>query len=211
VLAGANGAGKSSLGGELLIASGGSFFNPDAHARRIRELMPELDVAEANAMAWNQGRAGLERAIAMRGNYAFETTLGGQTIAALLVRAGQSGLAVRVWFVGLAHAGMNVLRVHARVLNGGHDIPEEDIRRRYDAGRSNLVRLLPVLDELRVYDNSVDADPSLGRSPQPRLLLHVVRQQMLGPADLAATPGWAKAIVVAAIKLAAAVRQRPGE
>jgi len=203
VLAGANGAGKSSVGGELLLAAGGSFFNPDAHARRLRHQLRELDTEAANAVAWNWGRAGLERAIAARGNYAFETTLGGHTIAGLLGRAGQAGLAVRVWFVGLAHPDMNVARVRARVANGGHDIPEQDIRRRYDAGRSNLVRLLPVLDELRVYDNSEDGDPALGHSPHPRLVLHVVRQGIVGPANLAATPKWAKGIVVAALKLAA--------
>jgi hypothetical protein len=66
--------------------------------------MPDLPAAQANALAWNRGRAALERAIARHGNFAFETTLGGDTITLLLERAAQAGLAVRMWFVGLQSA-----------------------------------------------------------------------------------------------------------
>ena len=64
-------------------------------------------------------------------------------------------------------------RVRQRVRQGGHDIPESDIRRRYEHSRLNLVQLLPALAGLRVYDNSAVADPAAGRAPQPVLLLHM--------------------------------------
>ena len=82
---------------------------------------------------------------------------------------------------------------------GGHDIPERMIRKRYDAGRLNLIRLLPKLTELRVYDNSAEADPDEGHAPSPVLVLHVDRGRIAGGA-LAQTPGWAKPIVAAALK-----------
>ena len=67
--------------------------------------------------------------------------------------------------------------------------------------RLNLIHLLPVLTELRVYDNSAEADPASGHVPQPILLLHVRRGRILGPPDLSSTPGWAKPIVAAALEL----------
>src|SRR5512142_3046716 len=107
---------------------------------------------------------------------------------------------VRIWYAGLSRPELNIARVRARVAKGGHDISEADIRRRYDRGRLNLIRLLPRLTELRVYDNSADADPSTGVAPKPKLVLHVRGGQIMNPGDLAGTPEWAKPVVAAAMK-----------
>jgi predicted ABC-type ATPase len=75
VLAGVNGAGKSSVGGSILQDHGLTWFNPDTYARAlVREL--GIDNTEANARAWQYGKSKLESAIANGTNYAFETTLG---------------------------------------------------------------------------------------------------------------------------------------
>lgn len=71
-----------------------------------------------------------------------------------------------------------------RVKKGGHDIPEADIRRRYEHSRLNLIDLLPFLAALRVYDNSADADPAKGRAPEPVLALHMERGRILNKEDL---------------------------
>jgi predicted ABC-type ATPase len=162
---------------------------------------PKLGVTQANSLAWQQGRRLLERAIAERLDYAFETTLGASTIPRLLEAAADKGAQLRVWYVGLATVDQHIARVRARVRKGGHDIPEADIRRRFDNSRLNLIHLTPKLDALRVYDNSVEADPALGHSPRPVLVLHMQRGRIVGPADLAATPVWAKAMVAAALRL----------
>jgi predicted ABC-type ATPase len=159
-----------------------------------------MSPTEANSAAWHQGRRLLERAIAERLTYAFETTLGGATMTALLERALAAGLEVRVWYVGLATPELHVTRVRARVARGGHDIPEADIRRRFHDGRLNLVRLLPRLTELRVYDNSEEADPASGVAPSPVLLLHMVRGRIVASGELARTPPWAKPILAAALQ-----------
>jgi predicted ABC-type ATPase len=200
VLAGTNGAGKSSIAGAMFLAQGTGYFDPDEAARRILAANPGLAQAEANSAAWNQGRRLLERAIAERLNFAFETTLGGRTIPALLGAALSAGVEVRIWYVGLRSAALHVARVRARVAKGGHDIPELAIRDRYDSSRLNLIRLLPRLTELRVYDNSDEANPDAGAAPQPKLLLHVAAGRMVSLCDLAATPEWAKPILAAAIK-----------
>ena len=202
VLAGTHGGGKSSIGGALLRQAGGDYFNPDEAARRFREVDPSLSQREANSRAWREGKRLLERAIAERKSLAFETTLGGRTITALLDRAADAGFEVKIWYVGLQTLEQHIERVRARVARGGHDIPETDIRRRYTRSLENLVRLMPKLTELRVFDTSDEGDPQAGRSPNPRLLLHLARGEVVAPgvADLRKTPLWAKAILAAAIK-----------
>jgi predicted ABC-type ATPase len=205
VLAGVNGAGKSSIIGATIRDKGGEYYNPDEAARAIRTANPGLGQTEANAAAWEQGRTLLQRAIDSGLDFTFETTLGGNTMPALLAEAAQRGIEVRVVFVGLDSAEAHIERVRHRVRTGGHDIPEADIRRRYRHSLINLVTLLPELTELRVYDNSATADPATGQAPQPVLVLHLQRGRIVGPSDLTATPAWAKPIVAAALELT----QRP--
>lgn len=201
VLAGTNGAGKSSLAGATFVAKGTEYFNPDEAASLILSANPEITQPEANSAAWHQGKRLLERAIAERLSFAFETTLGGQTITALLDSALSAGAEVRVWYVGLRSAELHIARVRARAAKGGHDIPEARIRERYDRSRLNLIHLMPKLTELRVYDNSEEADLDAGVSPEPKLLLHIARGKIMSSCDLAATPAWAKPILGAALKL----------
>lgn len=199
VLAGVNGAGKSSVGGAMFRETGADYFNPDEAARALRKRNPELSATRANAAAWQQGVLLLERAIRERLDFAFETTLGGNTITAMLERAAASGAEIFVWYAGLEGIERHVARVKARVKKGGHDIPLADIRRRYEKSRLNLIHLLPKLAALRVYDNSVEANLGRGVEPSPVLVLHVERGRIVGPANLAPTPPWAKPIVAAAL------------
>lgn len=212
VLAGTNGAGKSSIGGAMIRHRGGLYFNPDEAARAIRERNPQLSQTQANSAAWHEGKRLLQQAIAARRDYAFETTLGGNSVVKLLEEAARQGYEVRIWYAGLASPEHHIERVKARVAKGGHDIPEADIRRRFDHSRLQLIRLLPHLAELRVYDNTAQADPTAGVPPKPMLVMHWQGASVLGeprgrvmaPADLRATPHWAKPIVAAALKLASA-------
>ncbi len=205
VLAGTNGAGKSSSGGAMIRACGAQYFNPDEAAARIRQAQPHLSVTQANSAAWHEGKRLLQHAIAQRLDHNFETTLGGQSFARLLKQAAEAGHEVRIWYVGLASPEHHLARVKARVRKGGHDIPEADIRRRFDQSRLQLIQLLPHLAELRVYDNTDEADPHLGMAPKPRLVLHWQAGQVLAPADataMAQTPAWVKPVVMAALKTA---------
>ncbi|MDN5942996.1 MAG: zeta toxin family protein [Nitrospira sp.] len=201
VLAGVNGAGKSSIGGAAVRQHGGEYFNPDEVARALREKDATLTQANANSAAWRQGVRLLKRAVEERLDFAIETTLGGNTITNLLIQAAEQGIEVHVWYMGLSSPELHIDRVQARVSQGGHDIPDETIHRRYEHSRLNLIALLPHLTTLHVYDNSVDADPAAGRTPKPTPMLHMERGKILGPPDLAPTTNWAKPIVAAALKL----------
>ena len=200
VLAGTNGAGKSSIGGAMIRAAGADYYNPDEAARRILEANPGTTIEEANGAAWLEGKRLLERAIAERANFAFETTLGGHTIAKVLADAAAAGIEVHIWYIALASPELHLARVRARVARGGHDIPERHIRRRYDASRENLIALLPSLTSLRLYDNSEEAAPETGEAPEPRLILQIEAGK-IEHCDLGEVPEWAKPIVLSALRL----------
>ncbi len=210
VLAGVNGAGKSSIAGAAFRANGADYYNPDETARALRAANPALSQADANSAAWQQGRRLLEKAITERLDFAFETTLGANTIPALLAKAAAQGIEVHVWYAGLSSPELHIERVRRRVRKGGHDIAEADIHRRYERSRINLIHLLPKLAALRVYDNSADADPTAGKAPAPKLVLHMEYEKILGPADLSRTPDWAKPIAAAALKLGQANKHGKG-
>jgi len=202
VLAGVNGAGKSSLLGMWLEEEGLTWFNPDTFTRRLVEAGWAL--GDANAAAWNEGARRLRQAIDEGSDFAFETTLGGNSIAALLHEASHSH-DVLMWFCGLSSPEQHIARVQARVRSGGHPINEADIRRRWPLAQQNLVRLMPVLAQLQVYDNSADAAPGEA-VPDPQLLLQMEDGQVLYPeaddlAQLAATPAWAAPLLEAALRL----------
>jgi predicted ABC-type ATPase len=201
VLAGVNGAGKSSIAGAAFRAAGAEYYNPDEAARALIAANPTLTQADANSAAWHEGVKMLKRAIAEHKDFAFETTLGANTIPRLLAQAASQGLEIYIWYVGLSSPALHIERVRARVRRGGHDIAAEHIHRRFERSRLNLIDLMPHLTALRVYDNSANADPATGKTPKPKLVLHIVRGKILGPRNLKYTPDWAKPIAAAALKL----------
>lgn len=201
VLAGVNGAGKSSIGGAAFRQNGGDYYNPDEVARRLMAVDPRLTEMEANSGAWQQGVRLLRQAIEGDLDFAFETTLGANTLPRLLLQAASQGIEIYVWYVGLSSPELHIERVQSRVRRGGHDITAEHIHRRYEHSRLNLIELLPHLTALRVFDNSEDADPAAGKTPKPKLVLHVECRKILNPGDLRHAPDWAKPIVAAALKL----------
>ncbi|MDR6860974.1 zeta toxin family protein [Variovorax guangxiensis] len=201
VLAGVNGAGKSSVGGAALLQKKVDYFNPDLAARALLDANPGLSAEAANAQAWEFGRQGLERALAQGLNFAFETTLGARTLPQMLLDGARQGAQVHLWYAGLSSPELHLQRVRARVAAGGHDIPEAKIRERYESSRANLIRLLPHLASLRVYDNSAEGDPKAGHRPQPLLLLHMEGGRIVAHVALDQVPQWAKPVMAVALRL----------
>jgi predicted ABC-type ATPase len=200
VLAGTNGAGKSSVGGEVIRAAGTTYFNPDEVTRKIHAANPHLTEDACNSRAWKLGADLLRRAIDEHGDFAFETTLGGNTITAMLLEALDKGLEVHMWYASLASPELHIARVAARVAAGGHHIPEKKIRERYAASRRNLVRLIPKLTTLSVFDNSTEAAPENGAKPELFLVLRTAVGKTIGGCPAAQVPEWAKSLVAAAMR-----------
>lgn len=204
VLAGVNGAGKSSVGGHLLSRAGLAWFNPDQFARELRQATG-ANVTEANASAWQEGMRRLALACEQGQSFAFETTLGGRSVPAQLVQAARTH-DVLVWYCGLATPDLHLARIRARVAVGGHDIPEAKVRERWQTSITNLIALLPQLAELRLFDNSASVTPGQA-VPDPRPVAVVRHGRLAWPAaddapQLRQTPDWAKPVLEAALRFA---------
>lgn len=197
VLAGVNGAGKSSVVGSRIRATGGDYFNPDEYARFLLEKARAKNTDEANGNAWQQGFQWLQDAIKNDTHYTFETTLGGHSICSRLKAAIDKGIQVRVIYVGLSSAQKHIARVQARVKNGGHAIPNQTIEQRYTNSKLNLIELINHgLDELVVWDNSAEL---LDGRPHAKKVFHFKKQAWILPPDNSC-PDWAKSLASTTIK-----------
>ena len=160
VLAGINGAGKTTASRRLLAEtlSVMSFVNADTIARGLNAFAPE-------SVAMQAGRVMLQRLddlAAARADFALETTLAARTYAAWLKKLRDDlGYAVELYYFWLRSADLAVSRVAGRVATGGHHVPEPTIRQRYGRSTDNFMKLYrPVADLWKVYDNS-GSDPEL--------------------------------------------------
>lgn len=105
---------------------------------------------------------------ARRESFAFETTMAGRTYARMIPAWRRQGYVIKLIFLALPDAEMAVARVAARVAQGGHDVPEPVIRRRYDAGLRNFHRSYKRLVNFwQLFDNSVDPPRLLDEGANP--------------------------------------------
>lgn len=156
IIAGPNGAGKTTFAREFLPneAACPVFVNADLIAAGLAPFAPESAAVQAGRLML----AELERHFRAGESFAFETTLSGRAYLRHIRRWQQAGYRVELIFLRLNHADEAVARVAQRVRQGGHDIPEAVIRRRFAAGQDLFHRhYAPVVDAWVLYDNSGEA------------------------------------------------------
>lgn len=159
IIGGCNGAGKTTASFSILpdILDCREFVNADEIARGLSPFRPETVTFEA-------GRIMLKRIKALINageTFAFETTLSTRSYKNLIAEANKSGYKITLVFFWLESVEMAIDRVQNRVRDGGHNIPEEIIRRRYRSGIKNLLEIyLPIVDRALLFDNSSN-DPVL--------------------------------------------------
>lgn len=196
VIAGVNGAGKSSIAGAYLRHRGGDYFNPDEVARQLMVNNTNLSVEEANSQAWHMGFSQLNRAINEAQNYTFETILGGTSICQTLHEAINQGQEVRFLYCGLNSVELHIQRVAERVANGGHVIPEDKIRQRWTNSIHNMMGLIPLCSSVRVFDNSIPKDND---GPKP-VCLFSFKGNVFDIEPIESMPDWARPLASEAIK-----------
>jgi predicted ABC-type ATPase len=153
VLAGPNGAGKTTFAQEFLpdFVHCREFVNADMIAAGLSPFAPETQDFRAARLMLSR----IKELAAAQASFAFETTLAGRCHVHHLKRMREVGYQVVLFFLWLSSVEMAVRRVRARFQQGGHNVPEHIIRRRYTAGLNNLFSLyLPVVDVWRLYDAS---------------------------------------------------------
>ena len=153
IIAGCNGAGKTTASFTVLpeMLNCTEFVNADEIARGLSPFKPESVALEA-------GRIMLDRILQLIKNgadFALETTLATRSYASLIKKAQQKGYFVSLLYFWLVSPEQAIKRVAKRVSEGGHNIPEDVIRRRYANGLRNLFELYtPICDYWVLYDNS---------------------------------------------------------
>lgn len=153
IIAGPNGAGKTTFAEEFLPNEAGcpEFVNADLIAAGLSPF-------QSGRVAFAAGRLMLSRIdelTASGKSFAFETTLSTGTWATRISRWQATGYQVKLYFFQLPDAEMAIRRVEHRVRLGGHSIPANTIRRRYQRGLEHLHnRYLPLVDEWAIYDGS---------------------------------------------------------
>jgi predicted ABC-type ATPase len=153
VIAGPNGAGKTTFAGEFLPkeAHCPAFVNADLIAAGLAPFDPERAAFRAGRLMLEEIHSHVRRGA----SFAFETTLSGRGYAALLPRWQAQGYIAKLFFLRLASPELAIARVRQRVREGGHNIPEPVIRRRFASGLRNFETLYkPLVDEWALYDNS---------------------------------------------------------
>ena len=157
-LLGPNGAGKTTFARRYLPENAGvvHFVNADLIASGLSPLKPEIAAIAAARMVLGE----LDRLVADRADFAFETTLSGLTYLRRLKSWKRAGYRIDIVYLKLSSSRLALRRVAARVRQGGHNVPQADVLRRFVRGWDNFQRVYRSLaDSWAVYDNS-------GRAPQ---------------------------------------------
>ncbi|MGE5293431.1 MAG: AAA family ATPase [Solirubrobacterales bacterium] len=161
IIAGPNGAGKTTFAREFLPREAGcpDFINVDLIAAGLSPFDPDRAALRAGRVMLEE----IKRRILADESFAFETTLSGRNYARAIPRWRQAAYYVKLIFLSLPTADLAVARVATRAAQGGHDVPEEVIRRRFEAGLRNFECLYrELVDTWALYDNS---------GPVPRLIV----------------------------------------
>jgi predicted ABC-type ATPase len=171
IIAGPNGAGKTTASMTILpeILNCREFVNADEIAKGLSPFQPETVSFEAGRIMLNR----IYQLISVGDTFAFETTLSTLSYQSLITFAKNHGYSIHLLFFYLNSIDLAKERVARRVSEGGHNIPQEVIARRYNRGLENFFsRFMNISDKWDFYDNSFD-EPKLvasGRANKPEVI-----------------------------------------
>jgi len=152
IVAGPNGAGKTTFALSYLPEISGcrNFINADMIAQGLSPLDPEAVQMEAGRLFIKE----IENKVKLRKDFSFETTLSGRAYLRLIRELHASGWIIKLFYLCLPDSVFSSKRVRERVKQGGHDIPDDAIKRRFPRSVSNLFVYMGNCDYTICYDNS---------------------------------------------------------
>lgn len=154
IIAGPNGSGKTTTA-RMLMSNKDMFYefiNADEIAKGLAPLHPESMSLTASKLMIKR----LKELLDANKNFSFETTASGTNYVKYLKEAKAKGYKIHLTFLWLSSPELAIRRVAKRVAQGGHNIPENTIRRRYYTGLKNLIKYyLPLSDSAIILDNSI--------------------------------------------------------
>lgn len=150
VVAGPNGSGKSTFALRYLPDFAGSveYVNPDLMAQGMSPTDIRLSAIKAGKLTLER----IAQLISERASFAFETTLSGRGHLRLLAEAKAAGYQIAIYYLWMPEPAALPLRIGHRVLAGGHDVPTDDVMRRYARSRANVREYAALADTLLVFD-----------------------------------------------------------
>ncbi len=160
IFAGPNGSGKSSIIRRVQFAGRDHLLEADAIASRIYASDPR----RASISAGREVLRRTQEYLCSDQDFAIETTLSGSWTTSVIRQALARHFFVRLVYVCLDNPEQSIQRVQERVAQGGHNVPNADVRRRYARSLSNLRQVMHVANETLIYDNS---------GPEPRLIVEI--------------------------------------
>ena len=153
IIAGANGSGKTTLTGwNSDVFRAIPILDPDAIARTLQSTSP----AAFPIAAARQVLASAKEHVSKHESFAVETTLAGKHHLQMMVDARNRGFEVVLVYIGTESVEINLVRIRDRVLAGGHDVPESDVRRRFQRSFENLPIAMERADHTILFDNSTE-------------------------------------------------------
>ncbi len=158
-------------------AGRGNLLEADAIAARIHSGDPGKAAIAAGREVLLRTRGYLDS----RQDFAVETTLSGAWTMKVIRQATAQGFFVRLVYICLDSPEQSIQRIHERVAQGGHNVPEEDVRRRYARSLSNLKQIVKITNETLVYDNS-GVEPTLIIEVRTGTVMARLANCLLGPA-----------------------------
>ena len=150
IIAGVNGAGKTTLYETAEGFSGLPRVNLDEIVRGFGSWKNPEDVAKAEQIAVRK----IKECFNQNMSFNQETTLCGRSILRNIEYAKKAGFCVNLFFIGIESPEIAISRIKSRIEKGGHGVPDEEVRRRYKESLSNLMRILPICDNVQIYDNT---------------------------------------------------------
>lgn len=177
IIAGPNGAGKSTFSQRGKIKA--PVIDPDAIARQIDPGDPQKAAVAAGRQSTKEAQAHIKAGR----SFARETTLAGRSALRLMDQARAAGYRVELHFVGIDGWKRARARIDERVQNGGHDIPTEDLKRRFARSFENLKEAIKKADAGKLYDST---------KRYRRTVAEIDKGQVR--ATLKNPPDWAKAV-----------------
>jgi predicted ABC-type ATPase len=168
LIAGCNGVGKTTFAKEFLPSIGVvRFLNADEIARGLSPLRPEAAAFKAGKLLLSEFRELVER----NATFGLESTLSGRTYLRLFAKAKQRGYAIELHFVWIPDVREAIRRVRQRVIEGGHDVPVADIRRRFARSSQHLLDdYAPLATKWFLWDNSTPPAKLLAESTSQSII-----------------------------------------
>ncbi|MFA5779331.1 MAG: zeta toxin family protein [Elusimicrobiota bacterium] len=170
IIAGPNGAGKTTFAIKFLpdYAECQHFINADLIAQGLSPFFPQIAAIRAGRLVLEQIHKFAEKNV----DFAFETTLSGKSYIRLLRTLKKKGYCIHLFFLWIPTTELALARIKERVAEGGHDVPAQDVRRRFHRGIFNLVKFYKqLLDSWMLFNNSKSIPELIAKEKEGRITI----------------------------------------